>query len=200
MAQIQAPAALGGGDALWFLSAVGADGKFARDEDGYPYWQRNILYFIAKPAAHDKLYSTTCLSGSNPQGDDYCPHKMLLRVVIDNPPVTDPLPDPGKPIPPGAAPEELLTEAQVANYLQAPQGLDTSAIQALDGVEEVRIVTAGLLWFKVTPAPGAPGAGRQVDLRASAVKEASKVLSLGKTSLFNHTTTLKNVFSLFPNN
>ena len=48
--------------------------------------------------------------------------------------------------------------------------------------------------------PGAPGAGRQVDLRASAVKEASKVLSLGKTSLFNHTTTLKNVFSLFPNN
>lgn len=200
MDQTQTPATLGGGDALWFLSAQAANGDFVRDEDGLPFWQRNILYYLAKPANHDQLYSTTCQTGSNPEGDDYCPHKMLVRVVIDNPPVTDPLPPPGTPPPPGTEPEKLLTQSEVAGYLVAPQGMDVSALKAQAGVESVQIVTTHMLWFKVGPAVGAPTAGKQLDLRATAIKEAAKEIPVGSTSLLSAPTTLKNLFSIFPNN
>jgi len=200
ISQTQVPAALGGGDAIWFLSAAGPNNGFVRDSDGYPFWQRNVLYYLAKPQNHDLLYSTTCQASPNPQGDDYCPHKMLIRVVIDNPPVTVPLPPAGTPPPAGTLPEELISNSAIAGYLLAPQGLDVSAIQALPGVEDVQIVSTGLLWFKVDPAPSSPATGRQVDLRAVAINEATKQISLGATALFNHPTTLTNVFSLFPKN
>lgn len=198
--QTQVPSSLAGGDALWFLSATDINGAFSRDPDGYPFWQRNILYYLVKPQNHDALYGTTCQVSSNPDGDDVCPHKMLIRLVIDNPPVTDPLPPPGTPPPPGAQPEQLLTDAEVATYLLAPNGTDVSAIQALAGVEEAKIVTTRMLWFEVEPDPFEPLIGRRLELRASSIKEAAKVAPVGSTPLYNHPTTNVSLFSLFPNN
>ncbi|MFA7482650.1 MAG: hypothetical protein WC314_19235 [Vulcanimicrobiota bacterium] len=196
----QTPAALGGGDAVWFLSARGSSGEFSRDSDGYPYWQRNILFYLAKPQDHDALFGMSCAPASNPTGDEICPHKMLLRVVIDFPPATTPLPSPPAHPGPGDFPEDLISSVDITNYLIAPQGQDVGAIQSQSGVEEVSIVATGLLWFKVQPAPGAPDAGLQIDLRSVAVKEASKVSSVGSVSLFNSPQTLRNIFSIFPNN
>lgn len=199
-AQTQTSAALGGGDAIWFLSARGPNGEFVRDSDGYPYWQRNILFYLAKPQNHDAVYGMTCAAGTNPSGDDVCPHKMLLRVDIDFPPVTVPLPAPPNPPGPGDVPEQLISTTDIGNYLIAPTGQDVSAIQSQAGVQEVRIVTTGMLWFKVQPSPGAPTEGLQADLRAVAVKEAAKLTPIGSVSLFNSPNTLRNIFSIFPNN
>ena len=71
---------------------------------------------------------------------------------------------------------------------------------AQPGVEEARIITTGLLWFKVAPAPGAPTAGLELDLRALAIKEASKIVPVGNVSVLNDPKTIHSVFSLFPNN
>ncbi len=196
----QTPAGLGGGDAVWFLSAGGPDGSFERDTDGIPHWQRNILYYLAKPQGHDALYKMSCSGGSNPNGDDVCPHKMLVRVVIDNPPVTVPWPDPPAAAGPGDVPEELIDPAAIGAYLIAPDGLSVASILAQPGVEEARIITTGLLWFKAAPAPGAPTAGIEVDLRALAIKEASKIVPVGNVSVLNDPKTIHSVFSLFPNN
>lgn len=191
---------MGGGDAIWFLSAVGANGEFAREEDGFPFWQRNIIYYMAKPQNHDSLYKQSCSAGTNPQGDDVCPHKMLIRLVVDNPPVTDPLPPPGAPPIPGLLPEELVDTADIGNYLVAPTGLDVSAINALPGVEQVQIVTTGMLWFKVDLPPDLPTEGRQLDMRAVAIAEARKEANVGVDSLINHPTTLENLYSIYPKN
>lgn len=200
MAQAQLPTALGGGDALWFLSAKGPNGEFVRDEDGFPFWQRNILYYLVIPQGHDQMYGTTLQLGSNPQGDDQCPHKLLIRMEIDRPPATAPLPAPPTPAPAGAQPESLLTQAEVSDYLKAPQGLDVSALLALPNVKEVRIISTGLLWFKVNPAPGAPTEGRRIDLRAVAVKEAFQQAPVGSVPLLNSPATLWKKFVIFPNN
>lgn len=196
----QTPAGLGGGDAVWFLSAAGPDGSFERNTDGLPHWQRNVLYYLAKPQGHDALYKMSCSGGSNPNGDDVCPHKMLVRVVIDNPPVTVPWPDPPADGGPGDVPEELIDPAAIGSYLVAPDGLSVASIMAQPGVEEARIITTGLLWFKVAPAPGAPTAGLEIDLRALAIKEASKIVPVGNVSVLNDPKTIHSVFSLFPNN
>jgi competence protein ComGC len=198
--QVQTPSTLGGQDAIWFLSAVGPNEEFVRDEDGFPFWQRNILYYLAKPQGHDALYNIACASGSNPAGDDICPHKMLVRVVIDYPPATTPLPLPPTPPGPGDVPEVLIPDTEIGTYTVAPQGLDTSAIESLPGVEEVRIIATGMLWFKVRPAPGAPTAGLELDMRATAIKEASKTLPVGSVPLLNVPNTSLSIFSLFPNN
>ena len=196
----QTPAGLGGGDAVWFLSAAGPDGSFERNTGGIPHWQRNVLYYLAKPQGHDALYKMSCSSGSNPNGDDVCPHKMLVRVVIDNPPVTVPWPDPPADPGPGDVPEELIDPSAIGSYLIAPDGLSVASIIAQPGVEEARIITTGLLWFKVAPAPGAPAAGLELDLRALAIKEASKIVPVGNVSVLNDPKTIHSVFSLFPNN
>lgn len=196
----QTPPGLGGGDAIWFLSAAGPDNSFERNVDGLPHWQRNVLYYLAKPQNHDARYKQSCSSGSNPAGDDVCPHKMLIRVVIDNPPVTVPWPDPPAKPGPGDLPEELIDSSEIASYLIAPNGLDLSGILAQPGVVEARIITTGLLWFKVAPASGAPTAGLEVDLRALAIKEAAKVVPVGSISVLNDPKTLSSVFSLFPRN
>ena len=88
----------------------------------------------------------------------------------------------------------------VSSFRDLPQGLDVGAIRSLPGVEEVRIITTGMLWFKALPAPGAPTAGVELDMRATAVKEASKTVPVGSVSLFNEPTTSRSIFSLFPNN
>jgi hypothetical protein len=199
-AQTQVPQSLGGGDAIWFLSPVDSNGEFAKDRDGYPFWQRNVLFYLAKPANHDEMFATSCLAGDDPGGDDFCPHKTLVRVVIDNPPVTEPLSPPSAGNPSPATPELLIPPEEISNYLMPPVGFDVPALQDKEGVESVQIVATRLLWFKVAPSPGAPQAGLEIDLRAAPLAEVSKQVAVGKTSLLEAPNTMRNLFSVFPKN
>lgn len=200
MGEKQAPSSMGGSSAIWFLSAMTENGDFVRDDDGYPFWQRNILYYAAVPQNHNAVFGTTCTLSADPQGDDHCPHKLFIRVVIDNPPATLPPPSPPDPPAPGDEPERLLTDSEIDSYIVAPQGMSLADIYSQPGVQEARVITSGLLWFQVRPSPGDPANGREIDLRAVAQEEAQKVSNLGNVPLLNTPATLRSVFSLFPNN
>ncbi len=89
MAQSVVPASLassGDGHALWFLSAIDpVTQQAARKPDGTPLWLQNILYYLVVPSTH-----SDCAGGAGPGGlDDRCPHKVLVRKVIDQAPPGD---------------------------------------------------------------------------------------------------------------
>lgn len=200
----QVPASMGGNDAIWFLSAEDIDGNFAHDPDGGPFWQRNILYFLAIPDNHHLVSTTNCTPGGGPNGDDHCPHKVLVRAVIDNPPVTDPPPALPTPFPDDLEPETLLTQAEVADYIIAPDGFDLSVLRTKPGVEEADIVAVDLLWFKVNTVQstelGQRTYGVEVDLRAVAHDEAMKTSDFGFVPLGDRAITQQSRFTVLPNN
>lgn len=199
---IKAPQVLGGGQALWFLSAERADGQgFALDRDGYPYWQRNILYYLAIPSDHDALYGGPCQPSSNPDGNDCCPHKVLIRVVIDADKKTEPLPDLPADVPDDSSPEELLSPDKIEGYLLAPKGLDVSKLMALPKVQSVQVLAPTLLWFQVQLMGTTLEDGIQVDLRAVALREAnSRSGGLGASSLLDDPLTQQSLFTVITKN
>ena len=116
----EVPASLPGGGkdgcALWFLSAVDPNsGELIRKPDGTPFWQKNVLYYLVAPSGHLDFCGIDCEGGLGPDGfDDRCPHKVLVRKVIDSGVPTNPETDPD------ATEEELLTDVSV--YRTRPQG------------------------------------------------------------------------------
>jgi hypothetical protein len=177
------------GDAVWFLSPVDpANGQVLRTESGRPHWQRNILYYCTVPALHQELYGFECTGGTDAQGYEvYCPHKVLVRKVIDNPPATgsaetDPM-------------EKLLTPAEVARYLTRPQRFDLPSGEP--GVEEATIVANSLVSFRValSPSPQAPGEVA-IQLSAAGVEMARGNINVGSQSLDDFLRVLS--FSVFP--
>lgn len=199
---MKVPDHLGGGTAIWFLSARADDGTFQRNRDGTPYWQRNILYYIVIPSGHDSFFNNTCHVSPNPNGDDYCPHKVLVRMVIDNPPITDPLPTPPSVIPPTTAlePEKLLTKDEIEPYLVAPYRYELSALGSLPNVDEVQIVATDLLWFNAGLPNGLTGGEVKIDLRATAIGLAHQNFSVGDRSLYDAPFTEKNIFTILTQN
>lgn len=141
------------GDALWFLSSQVPSsypapfaGSFARNPtSGEPVWQVNVLYYLAVPDDH-----TTCAGFADADGyDTGCPHKYLIKKVIDQ---TDQSAAPNDP----ANAESLLTPAQVDAYLDSPttafnlNGMTTGAV--VPG--SVQIIADSLLTFRVErPSP-----------------------------------------------
>ncbi len=134
------------GDAVWFLSPWDeATSNLLRTSAGRPLWQRNILYYCTVPRQHDELYGATCTGRPDGQGYEMgCPHKVLVRKVINNPAGS------------GEA-EELLAPGRIANYLTRPRRLDLPGGEP--GLEEATIVATGLVTFRVRrdPAPDSPG-------------------------------------------
>lgn len=188
------PASLGGGgfdgDAIWFLTCEDPNtGLVMKKADGSPFWQRNILYYTIVPTGHNALYGFTCGGGADADGyDDRCPHKMLIRQVIDLPPATNPADE--------TTEEPLLTAAQVAPYLIAPVGFDVSGI-AGPGTEQVEVRAHSLLCFKTALAPDANFPGEVlVDLRAARIQEARRAVQVGSAQLDGYDISLE--FSVFP--
>lgn len=190
------PASLAGGfdgDALWFLSAEDpVTGEMRRVDgtsggsapEGSAFWQRNILYYTIVPSNHGAMYGYTCAGGSDATGyDDRCPHKMLVRQVIDGPDDSDGL-------------EMLLTPAQIASYLVAPTGFDVSAV-AGPNTEDTQIRAHSLLYFRVAlePQPDYPGEVR-LDLRSARIEAAEKAIKVGTDPLTGFTVGF--VSSVFP--
>jgi hypothetical protein len=150
--------------------------------DGSRMWQRNILYYLVVPERDP------CTGGAASNGfDDHCPHKLLIRKVIDNAPPT---------VPTDETTEEALL-SDVTPYLTQPSGLDTSGMSVEPGVGEVRIVALNLLGMELRRPQEAE---TQVDLRALSLLDAMRNLRVGSISLTESSFTQQEGFSVFPRN
>lgn len=182
------------GDAVVLLSSRKedrADGATCVTATGAPYWQRNIIYYPAIPTGD------TCAGGVNGDGyEDMCPHKVVIRKVVDSGPPTRPAEDGGIP---AADKEELLTD--VSTYLTRPSGLGTTAMLSEPGVTSAEIVATNLLTIRAEkdPDPNAPG---EVKVTFQAFNEdvGSRTTAIGTTNLGNHAKTQTHVLSVFPRN
>lgn len=194
IARAQVPGHLGGGasdgEALWFLSPIDpATGEIVLDEDGLPVWQRNILYYLVVPGDHAGTFGSTCAGGAAANGyDDRCPHKILIRRVIDAGTATIPT-DP-------TTREALIAPGAIGPYLVQPTGFDISALP------DTRIVANNLLCFETVSAPPPNNQAREVlvDVRAVGVEEARRETSVGTAPLYNSRFTEQHPFSVFPKN
>ncbi|MFA5504636.1 MAG: hypothetical protein WC314_11725 [Vulcanimicrobiota bacterium] len=174
------------GDVLWFRSAVDpTTGEIVRTADGHPLWQRNIIYYSVVPNQHLDLYGFLCRGSADLSGyESQCPHKILVRKVVDNPPATGP----------GDPPEEVLSD--VTPYLTRPAGLAPSGT-AQAGLEDVSFESRGLLSFRaeLAPNPQWPGEVR-LQLSAAREEEARRSVAIGQASLEQYTDRFS--FSIFP--
>lgn len=186
------PASLPGGapdgTALCVLSALdNGVGDMATKPGGEPYWQRNVLFYITVPTGDP------CAGGAGPLGyDDRCPHKVLIRKIIDSGPATAPTGNPGADI------EDLLSD--LSPYLTRPNKLDTSAMLGEPGVTRVDILATHLLgmYAEREPNPDAPG---EIMVTLSAFNvEASKGVAVGTASLSGHENLVAQILSVFPRN
>lgn len=193
----QVPDSLGGGgkdgEALWFLSPVDpATGEMVHKQDGSPFWQRNILYYLVVPNNHDATFGMSCLGGAAANGyDDRCPHKVLIRKVIDSGAAT---------IPTDETTEETLL-ANVAPYLTRPLGFSLAAM-AEPGLTEREISAAWLLGFESSTAPPPSNIPREIfiDLRALSIEEARREIQVGAAPCFVSRFTRTAPFSVYLRN
>lgn len=186
------------GDALWFLSAYepGADDRFVRSrETGKPIWQTNVLYYLIQPQNHSTISNGVVCNAVDGGGgyDSGCPHKVLVRKVVDLVAQPDPLDE--------ANQEVLMTPGQAAAQLTAPLGFSTSNLLAEPGVVPEGATLAGrdLLWFRVTRDVPAPGV-TTLDLRTVRIDEARREVPVGTVNLLQTKHTLQHQLELSPNN
>ncbi len=174
----------GNGDVIWFLSATdptvqGANVQtVVRDQSAAaPLWQRNVIYYCIRSSDHDTAEGQVCGTDPNPLGDAYCPHKFLIRKVV-NVPVT---------------PETLLSSAQVDAYTTPPNGFDTSVFAGEPNLESTKIISNHVLWFSSSqPSPDLI----TVDMKSVRLAEAKRLLSVGSIDLSTNRFTLNHVVTL----
>lgn len=181
------------GDAVWFLSSYDqANDRSARSSFGQPLWLRNVLYYVAVPTDHDTLYGYSCAGGSNADGyDSFCPHKMVIRKVIDRGTPSIPTDE--------STAEQLLTAGEVATFLSAPTGF---SVISEANVEEARVVGPGTLTFRINLGPvGGPVPGEvMISTQAVALAELGKSVNVGVQDLTTAPQTESMEYSIFPEN
>lgn len=165
------------GDAVWCLSAVDpATGDFRRKSNGSPFFQNNVLYYLAVPTQHAQLYGMTCNGFRDSNGyDQGCPHKVLIRKVIDfgTPTVASD----------ESSEEALMTVTEISAYLTRPAGLSVTSMQSEAGVRGVSLAAASLISLKALK--GALAGAQSVELDASALSllDAQRTLRVGSVNL-----------------
>lgn len=166
------------GDVVWFLSAIDpSTGNYMRRSDGSPFWQRNILYYSIVPDNHSALFGYTCSGGADVDGyENQCPHKVLVRKVIDGGGATDPNDE--------TTEETPLTASEASSYLTRPNGYDTSSMLAESGMTDVSLPSTNLLTFRVQLAPE-PAWQREVrvELGSVSILTAGREVRIGSTPL-----------------
>lgn len=184
------------GSAIWFLSSVDpTTGNPMRKQDGSPFWQRNILIYTVVPALHGQTFGVNCSGGSGPGGlDDHCPHKLLIRKVVDASPATDPTDE--------STEEILLDPAAVQSYLTRPQGFDLSSMNSEAGLEQASVLANSIVYarFLVEPDPTRYPREVEIDLRSVLLAQAQRELAVGQVSLATHPLTVQRLASIFPQN
>lgn len=177
------------GSALWMLSNTDPQtGGPLYHSDGSPHWVRNVLYYLAVPLNHAQLYGTTCAGGNGPGGlDDQCPHKILVRKVVDSgapSSVTD-SEDPD---------ESLMNPGDLTPaMLDRPNGYSAASLGG-SGLKSAQIVCRSLLFFRAQKLAGSVS----VDLRAVSLPRARRVLPIGNVSLYDSAFTRAVGLSLQP--
>ncbi|MBS2038587.1 hypothetical protein JST97_26645 [bacterium] len=179
------------GSAICMLSAAqNGTGDMVIKSDGEPTWQRNILYYIITPQGDP------CAGGADAQGyDDRCPHKLLIRKIIDNPLVS-------------GTEEPLLTPAaSLSAYLTQPVGkTNISNLLGEANVTQVDLVARGMVSMQIKlPPPQSDlplsGIPNEVQVLLTAFNEPkSRKLALGSLALTSQPGYLVNSFSIFPRN
>lgn len=171
--------------------SINAEGDSVTKPGGEVYWQRNVLYYLTVPIGD------TCNGGleSLYNCDDRCPHKVLIRKVIDRPPATAPTDSPMN------ADEVVLSNAEVIPYLTRPSGTSVGAMLSEPNVTGVQVVANKLLSMRsfINPDASIPGEIRVV-LQAFNAQAASKTTAIGTASLSGSDFTLTQTISLFPRN
>jgi hypothetical protein len=168
------------GSAVWFLSAMDDSGTwYMRDADGNPTWQRNVLYYIARPADawHQAKYGYLCGAGGD--RDTVCPHKWLIRKEIQS--------------------STLLDEVAVTQYLSRPAGydlMDPGQMGSEPGLKRVQTLADSVVDFWVTLRKPEV----QADLKAFRILEAGSVMHIGQTSLDSDSFTVHYSARVVPNN
>lgn len=178
------------GDAVWFLSAEHPnDGTFVRTDGGGAFWQRNVLYYLTVPLDHDSRYGTACQAWER-----ICPHKILVRKVIDSGPTTTPTG-------PESSKEELLTGLQAAAYLTRPATLALSSMTSEPGVTRVDYVTGTLLDLRLeVEKSGESVLEVRCDLEAPLLEDARGHVVVGKQPFPANTFTLVRCIAAIPAN
>ena len=162
-------------DALWMLSnSDPVSGVPVYRADGTPFWQRTVLYYAVTPLNHAGLFGYTCPGGAGPDGrDDRCPHKVMIRKLIDFGPVTTMSDE--------STAEALMTPAQAAVYFTRPNGYNTAALKLEPGVHQVELLSPLLLGFQAQV--GVKDV--TVNLRAVTLPRARRSIAVGATSLYD---------------
>jgi type II secretory pathway pseudopilin PulG len=178
------------GDALWMLSAIDpATGQFVRSSGGSALWQKNVLYYLTTPLDHDSRYGVSCQ-----QWDRVCPHKILLRKVIDTGPPTGPAS-------PYEERETLLSEAEITAYLTRPPSMSLSGMQGEPGVVSVEYVVGGLLDTRVTlDFEGAKVSRASWLVEAALTEDARSKLVVGRDPFPSNSMTLSRTVVVLPSN
>ncbi len=172
------------GDALWMLSAVDPDnGEILRKDDGTPLWRRNVLYYLAIPTEHDRIFRQACLNRPY-----HCPHKLLIRRVFDHP--NSPAPDDDI--------EALMTEAEFRARALATSGMSPNISGPV--AESTDIVATGMVSFEVHRGAGDWSGEIEYRLRAFNGEGVGKVSALGREDLRNSPFTHEILGSVFPGN
>lgn len=170
------------GSALWFLSPVNQNtGEYVRASNGTPFWQHHILYYAVVPADHNNFVGTTCTGGADADGFEIqCPHKVIVRKVIDIGDLANPADEGTLEIPFA----ETDPPVDVSKYLTRPRGLDTSSMLLEDGVIEAAVVSTGILSFNAEMGHNA-NQPREIKIETASVSipSAQKVLRIGQAPL-----------------
>lgn len=177
----------GQGDVIWFLSADDPAAETADTQQitrdpatGSPVWQRNIIYYAIRPSGHDALVNMSCANDPAPNGDGFCPHKFVIRKVVNLP----------------ADPETLIPAANISAYTTAPNGYDISGFSGEPGLEESRIIADRILYFQVSLLNSV----YNIDLRAVRLAEAQRKITIGSSSLLNGEMTIQHDMRIVPLN
>lgn len=181
-------------DAVSMLSLNSTDranGPVCTTVAGEPFWQRNVLFYLARPLGD------TCTPQADAGGyEDVCPHKIAIRKVIDSGVTTEPLPA-GDPVNDMEEPLDNL-----APYLTRPSSnYDVTAMLAEPGVTDVEVVAVNLLSMRLSldPEPDSPGEVF-IELRALNEEGAGRGVAVGKTPLSGTGKVLTQILSCFPRN
>lgn len=178
------------GDAIWFLSAYDdATRTYVRNAGGRSFWQKTILYYLTVPLDHDQRYGVSCQSW-----DQVCPHKILIRKVIDT----------GTPTNPTSPPENeetLVGPGDIASYLTRPNTLGLDTLSGEPGVVSVTYITGHLLDLKANlTRDGQDVTEANVVLRAGLIDDARAHLRLGIDPFASGTFTLSRNIVVLPRN
>ena len=141
LATTPVPASIGGfdGDAVWFLTSQDpATGEFVIADDGTAHWLRNILYYTTVPIGDG------CGGSTDSEGyENECPHKLLVRKVIDFGPPTNA----------GTETEALIPVDSIGPYLTRPNGFSVTTMSE-PGLENVTLsansLTSLRCWIEST--------------------------------------------------